>query len=190
MNVDLYGDTFDFFCDHLTKKDAEVLDIACGPGNISRYLLNKRPDLKLLGIDLAPNMIDLARINNPEAEFRVMDCMDISSLDKKFDGIVFGFCFPYLSEEVCAKLIGDAAALLNKDGVLYISTMEENEENRSGIRTSSRGNQLYMYYHTEKHLSKAIEENHLRVLDLQRKVYPGSDGTKTTDLVIIAIKTA
>jgi len=32
---------------------ARVLDAACGPGSASRYLLAQRPELQLLGIDLA-----------------------------------------------------------------------------------------------------------------------------------------
>jgi 23S rRNA G2069 N7-methylase RlmK/C1962 C5-methylase RlmI len=36
-----------------------------------------------------------------------------------------GFCLPYLSKEEAVKLIRDAAAILNPDGVFYISTMED-----------------------------------------------------------------
>src|SRR6185295_3669822 len=77
MDVNLYAGSFDFFCDAAKKQNAKILEIACGPGNITSYLLNKRPDFKILGIDLAPNMIALAKINNPKADFQLMDCRDI-----------------------------------------------------------------------------------------------------------------
>ncbi|MGZ4044449.1 MAG: class I SAM-dependent methyltransferase, partial [Bacteroidia bacterium] len=91
MNVNLYGDTFDFFCDNIKKQNAEVLELACGPGNITKYLLNKRSDLKIFGTDLSPNMISLAKTNNPTTEFAIMDCREIGNLNKKYDAIMCGF---------------------------------------------------------------------------------------------------
>ena len=73
MDLDLYNDTYDFICNSITKENAKILDIGCGPGNITKYLLSKRPDFDIYGIDIAPNMIELAEKNNPAASFAVMD---------------------------------------------------------------------------------------------------------------------
>src|SRR5687767_9736318 len=97
MELDLYDDTYDLFCELVPQPGAALFEIGCGPGNITRYLLNKRPDLRIEAIDLAPNMIALAQQNNPSASFSVMDCRDIDRIEKQFDGIVCGFCMPYLS---------------------------------------------------------------------------------------------
>ena len=43
MDLSLYHDSLDLFCRSITKKEADVLDIACGPGNITHYLLKKAP---------------------------------------------------------------------------------------------------------------------------------------------------
>ena len=122
MDVALYHDSFDLFCNSIPKQTAAVLEIACGPGNITRYLLEKRPDFQLLGIDLAPNMLELARSNNPQAEFMLMDGRDILRLNKLFDGIMCGFCLPYLSREEAVKMIGDAARLLLPGGIFCCKT--------------------------------------------------------------------
>jgi trans-aconitate methyltransferase len=130
MDMDLYYDTYDLFCTLIEKKNAEVFEIACGPGNITRYLLTKRPDFNILGIDLASNMIDLAKINNPEADFQLMDCREIGKVDKKYDAIMCGFCLPYLSREESEKLISDVSGLLKLNGVLYLSTMEDDNDKK------------------------------------------------------------
>ncbi len=96
MDLDLYNDTYDYICNSVTKPNAKLLEIGCGPGNITKYLLTQRPDFDILGIDIAPNMIELAKKNNPSANFVVMDSRQINSLDKKYDGIIVGFCLPYL----------------------------------------------------------------------------------------------
>lgn len=186
MNVDLYGKSFDLFCNSIKKENATVLEIACGPGNITRYLLNKRPDLKIFGTDLAPNMVALAKINNPEAEFEVMDCRKIGMIDKKYDAVMCGFCLPYLSKEEAIRLITDAAALLNSGGIFYLSTMED-DYSKSRLQTGSTGDQVFMHYHEGAYLVEALTKNSFRINHLQRQDYPDGE-TKTTDLLIIAEK--
>ena len=61
MDLDLYDDTYDTFCAELPIENATILEIGCGPGNITKYLLNKRPDFRIEGIDISPNMIELAK---------------------------------------------------------------------------------------------------------------------------------
>jgi len=187
MNVDLYADTLDVFCQHIPMQNAEVLELACGPGNITHYLLQKRPDLKMFGTDLAPNMLELAKINNPSAEFQLLDCRDIDKLDKKYDALMVGFCLPYLSKDETRKLIKDAHALLNIGGVLYLSTMEA-DYGTSGIRYSSTGDAMYMYYYLADDLLEILKENDFQIIDLQRKTTPAPDGNTVTDLIIIAKK--
>ena len=189
MDMDLYNDTYDKFCELIDKESPDILEIGSGPGNISRYLLYKRPDFKILGIDLAPNMIDLARLNNPSASFEVMDCRDIGKLDSRFDAIMCGFCMPYLSKDDCAIMTEDFARLLNHSGVVYISTMED-EYNKSGFEVTSFSgeNRVYIYYHQADYLTDCLRNNGFDIIDLQRKDYPEPDGTYLTDLILIAKK--
>ncbi len=186
MDVSLYHDSLDVFCNSVKKENAELLELACGLGNISKYLLDKRPDFKILGTDLAPNMIALAKINNPSAYFQLMDCRAISTLDKKFDGIVFGFGLPYLSKEEAIQFIKDSSQKLNKNGILYISTMED-DNSKSGFKTGSTGDTMYQNFHQADYLSVALEENDFKIIHLERKEYIHND-EKTTDLIIIASK--
>ena len=187
MHLNQFQDTFDLFCAQLPKTGAQVLELACGPGNITHHLLARRPDLQILGTDLAPKMLELARINNPSATFELLDCRDVGQFEQKFDGIVCGFGLPYLSKEEALGFIRDAARTLEPGGVLYISTMED-DYNKSGLKSSSSGEQLFMHYHQADYLTKAMEDNGLSILNLLRKDYPEQDGSITIDLVIIAGK--
>jgi 2-polyprenyl-3-methyl-5-hydroxy-6-metoxy-1,4-benzoquinol methylase len=53
MELDLYDDTYDIFCNHLSKKNAAILEIGCGPGNITKYLLLKNSRFNIKAIDAA-----------------------------------------------------------------------------------------------------------------------------------------
>jgi 2-polyprenyl-3-methyl-5-hydroxy-6-metoxy-1,4-benzoquinol methylase len=185
MDVGLYEDTLKLFCGHLTQH-AHVLELACGPGNITKYLLTQRPDLKILGTDLAPNMVALAQKNNPQATFKIMDCRDICKIGDKYDGIMCGFCLPYLSKEEAIKLLQGVAQALKPNGMLYISTMED-DYNKSSLQTSSSGNQLYIHYHQADYLTAALVENNFTISHIRHQGYP-TDGGDTTDLIIIAQK--
>lgn len=189
MDAETYVDTYTAFCKLVQPKEAAILEVACGPGNITRHLLARRPDFKLLGIDLADKMIDLARINNPGAEFRVMDGRNIGELEQQFDGILCGFGLPYLSQEEAHQFIQNASHLLQPGGILYLSTMED-EYSKSGFKGPSSGgeDQLYTYYHEAGFLTDLLQENELGLIDLQRRPYVEADGTTTTDLFLLAQK--
>ena len=73
MNLEQFHGDFDKFCSQIRIPGAEILDLACGPGNITQYLLQKRPDFQILGTDLSKKMLELAEKNNPEAKFQILD---------------------------------------------------------------------------------------------------------------------
>jgi len=145
MDLDIYNDTYNFICTSISKPKAKLLDIGCGPGNITKYLLSQRPDFDIDGIDISPNMLELAKKNNPTASFAIMDSRQISRLDKKYDGIIVGFCLPYLSTTESNELISNSYNLLNDNGLIYLSFVEGNPDN-SDFKVGS-GGRVYFHYH-------------------------------------------
>jgi predicted TPR repeat methyltransferase len=187
MDVSMYSDSLDAFCRLVGKPHAAVLEIACGPGNLTQYLLQQRPDFHITATDLAPRMLELARMNNPDADIQSMDGRDVGKLPKQYNGIVAGFFLPYLSREEAAQVVADAAGRLKQDGALYLSTMTDHYS-RSGVQTSSSGDEMYVYYHEEPQLINALENAGLHIRHLQRKDYMDGAGKPTTDLMIVAVK--
>jgi SAM-dependent methyltransferase len=53
--IRIYDETYNHFCSLLTKQHSTVLEIGCGPGNVTRYLLDHRPDLQITGSGHCPN---------------------------------------------------------------------------------------------------------------------------------------
>ena len=187
MDLDLYDDSYDLFCKEVVKPNPTILEIGCGPGNITKYLLSKRPDFKIDAIDVAPNMLKLAQQNNPTANFEIMDCREIHHLTTKFDAIICGFCLPYLSKEDCEKLITDCYSLLNNDGILYLSALE-GDYTKSGFESGSSGDQAYVYYHQGKHIEDQLKNNNFEVFKTIRKSYEKSDKTNQTHVIILSKK--
>lgn len=154
MDLDLYDETYDFICHSISKENAKILEIGCGSGNITKYLLSQRPDFDILGIDIAPKMIELAKGNNPIAKFAVMDSRQINTLETKYDGIIAGFCLPYLSQIEASELISHSYELLNEKGLIYLSFVE-GKPSESEFKMSSKG-RVYFNYHLLEELKKQL----------------------------------
>jgi len=182
MDVSIYHSTFDFFCAAIPKESPEILELACGPGNITKYLIQKRPDFKFLSTDLDPCMIALAKVNNPSVSFQVLDIRKINQLPNKYDAIVCGFCFPFLAINEIEKLIADATQILNPNGVIYLSTIEA-DYNHSGLKKGSTGDEMFLHYYLEKDITSILKKNDFEILDLKRINSPSQE---TKDLIIIA----
>ena len=103
------------------RPNAEILDVACGPANVSVYLKKQLPAIHITGIDLATEMISRAKENIPDGNFQVMDIREVSQLNKIFDVIVLGFCIPYLNDEETIELLKDCRQLTLSDGYIYLS---------------------------------------------------------------------
>jgi len=187
MGQTLYDDSYREFCAMLKPGRARVLDAACGPGNVSRYLMVQRPDLDLLGIDLAPRMVELAREAVPSAHFAVHDCRHVAGLQRRFDGIICAFGLPYLSGEEATAFIREAGQALDPGGALYLSTMLGKSED-SGFESCSTGDQIYINYHSEDQVVSSLLGCSFTVLKQSRLPSPSAASKKTTDLIVIAEK--
>ncbi|BBD65260.1 type 11 methyltransferase [Nostoc commune NIES-4072] len=78
-----------FLLKQLPSHCENVLDIGCGTGLFSR-LLAKRAD-RVLGIDLSPNMIEIAKQKSrqhPNIDYQVADILQWEFSVKQFDAIV------------------------------------------------------------------------------------------------------
>lgn len=183
MDVSDYGDSLRFFCDNLPN-DASLLELACGPGNITRFLLDYRPELKIFATDLSPNMIALAKANNPQASFGLLDCRDVKKTAGRYDGIICGFGLPYLAKADALRLIADSRAVLNKNGLFYLSAMEDDYA-RSRLVSGSTGHQIFMHYHEAGYLKEAFKSNGFEIVYEQRR-HSKNGQDAITDLMLIA----
>lgn len=184
MNYGPYVDTYGPLSD-LLSADASILDAACGPGNIAKFLLHEFPHRTLHGIDLSAKMVARARLNNPTATFDVMDCREISTLSQMFDGIAAGFCLPYLSREDVATFISDARAMLNADGILYVSFME-GDYAASGLQTRNNVDWVCTYYHDADLMIETLKATGFEVIELIRKPFERDGEPDASDVFIYA----
>ncbi|HNP49912.1 MAG TPA: class I SAM-dependent methyltransferase, partial [Bacteroidia bacterium] len=188
MDLDMYNASYDVFCNAVKVSPAKILEIGCGPGNIARYMLSKRPDFKLNLSDVSPNMLQLARKNIPDAAFILLDARNIYQLNEKFDGIVCGFCIPYLSMKDVQRFFSDINRLFNDEGIFYFSLIE-GDHSRSGFESSSDGkNKSFVYYYDEKFIRNELDKYQFGILDFQKIKYTKVNSEEMQQLIFTVKK--
>jgi ubiquinone/menaquinone biosynthesis C-methylase UbiE len=93
-----------------------VLDMACGPGTLSRPLAAlASPGGDLVGVDLADGMIELARAAGiPNARFEVMDIEELEFADGSFDAVVCGHGLQFVPD--LGRALREARRVLRDGG--------------------------------------------------------------------------
>jgi SAM-dependent methyltransferase len=108
--------------DRFVPPGGYVLDAGCGSGNIALALA--RRGYRVLGIDAAPQMIELARgearaSGVPGAEFRVADVCMTEIEPCSFDAVVSSSVLEYIADDT--GLVRRLATILRPGGHLLIS---------------------------------------------------------------------
>lgn len=188
FHLDLYDRYLERFAKRIESQGASVLDVACGPGNVSAYLAKVRPDLKLVGIDLAEGMVRQARLRVPSAEFKVKDCRNIGELGQVFDACASAFGLSYLTDDDANRFFTSLTATLSDSAVLYLSTIT-GESGWSGFETSSSGDRVYLKYRSVDDVVSMVERAGYRIDFAEVIASPANASKSTQDLILIAQRT-
>ena len=120
------------------SKSGNVLDVACGKGGSSRYLLNYYPAEAITGINISEKQLATCRQNLPGATFLLMDASTLDFKDDTFDNILcVESAFHFDTRE---SFIAEAYRVLKPNGCLALSDIlltkwgEENNPYRPNPR--------------------------------------------------------
>jgi len=105
------------------KPGGMVLDIGCGSGSKSQYLLNK--GFKVLGADLSEMMVEIARREVPGASFQVADIKDLGGMAQQFEGILAQAVLLHIPKAQVRSVIEGLRGKLRDGGFLYIAVKEK-----------------------------------------------------------------
>lgn len=189
MDIDIYDGTYDRFCQLAGMVGHSILEIGCGPGNITRHMVSYNANFNITAVDVAPEMVKLAKANNPTVTVEVMDCRNLTGFSDLFDGIIAGFCIPYLSNEDCSDFIKACTFLLQPLGILYISAIK-GDYSKSGFESGSTGNKAFVYYYDEAFFETVFEKNGLKILNKFEIEYKAQHKPDQIHLVYIAQKSS
>jgi len=120
------------------KERINILDLGCGTGNISLKVKERFPNARITCVDMAENMIKMAKYklaSYDDVEFIIADVRDLDFKDD-FDAVVSSLALHHLQHQEKKPFYHVIKRFLKKGGVFY------NADNILG--SSPHLNQLYM----------------------------------------------
>lgn len=105
-----------FLADVAFPPGAEVLEVGCGTGVLTRVLAGLPPVDRVVGVDIAESLLDRARERAPDIEFAHADARSLPFDDERFDVVVFDSTFSHVPGP--EKAVAEAFRVLRPDGLL------------------------------------------------------------------------
>ena len=106
------------------KHPKVILDLGCGTGTLSLYLLKKIPNVHMVGIDVDPTLLPLARSRtfrfSDRTRFLQLDLRGktwVDSVPVPVDAVVSATALHWLNEQQLKRLYHQVSALLKPGGV-------------------------------------------------------------------------
>jgi SAM-dependent methyltransferase len=97
----------------------KALDVGCGPGHVGRYLSER--GMAVVGVDLSPTMIEIARRLNPEMRFEVGDMRNLPVGDGTVDAIVAFYSLIHIPRAEVPAVLADFQRVLAPSGRLLLA---------------------------------------------------------------------
>ncbi len=121
-----------------------VLDLGCGGGlPVSKYFQDH--GYQVTGIDISPEMVDLARASVPTAEFKVMDMSDLEFEDHSFDIIVSFYTIIHVPRDEHERTLSRLFRMPRPGGSILISFGVEDREQTFESQLAWRGDVLVAF---------------------------------------------
>ena len=116
-----------YIADRAALAGARVLDVGCGGGLLAEALT--REGAAVVGVDLAPGMIEVARLHAAESalaiDYRLAEAAALLPAER--DGFDIVTCMEMLEHvPQPADMLGSLAALVRPGGTLFVSTLNRN----------------------------------------------------------------
>src|SRR5205823_6637358 len=108
--------------DRLVERVGElgpIGDVGCGPGHVARYLHER--GAPVLGVDLAPGMVEQARRLSPGIELRVGDMRALDVPDEAWGGIACFYAIIHIPRDEIVAALRELRRVLRPGGWLLIT---------------------------------------------------------------------
>ena len=99
--------------------DDIVCDVGCGPAHVARYLSQR--GVKVMGIDLSPEMVAQARALNPSLEIRQGDMLGLDVPNESWAGIVAFYSIIHIPRANVVRALRELGRCLRPGGRLLMS---------------------------------------------------------------------
>ena len=153
-------DWLDKFSDVIDNSTTPILDLGCGSGNDTLYLINRGK--RVISCDQSSNAIENIKRNFPEVYdtkcFNMLDGMPFD--DDSFDIVIADLCLHYFRKLDTFKILNEIKRILTKKGCLIFRVNSINDVNHG----AGEGNEIehHLYETSDNRLKRFFDEEDIR----------------------------
>jgi ubiquinone/menaquinone biosynthesis C-methylase UbiE len=177
---------YDLFAER-TNGNGPVLEIGCGPGEVSAYLYGRGLS-DLTGMDFCPGMIRNAVKLCPGVSFEEADVMAIPRKDGSIAGVVAPYLIVNFSDDEIRRAVKEIARVLMPEG-WFLMSFHCGSENIHVDDFLVKDNPLDFPLFDPDKIEKTVNDSGLKTVEkIVRSPYP--DESETTRCYLFTRKTA
>jgi SAM-dependent methyltransferase len=156
----------------LTRGVGMIADIGCGPGQIARYLADH--GAQAMGIDLSPEMVQLAQRLSPDIPFRQGDMLALDLGANSLGGIVAFYSVIHAPPDQIPQVMREFYRVLRLGGLALLA-FHIGDEVRHLDEWWEKPVSLDFHFYQPETLARHLEEAGFRVeVKIERAPYAGS----------------
>jgi len=143
----------------LLRPNSTILDLGCGSGKpIDEFFVNHGH--KIIGIDICPEQIKMARKNIPTGSFMVKDVAILKESEFKIEAVVSFYTIFHLPRKKHQQIFKTINSFLDKNGLLLVTMGASNWE---GIENFYGASMYWSHYGPQKN-KEIIEKAGFKIL--------------------------
>jgi len=133
-----------------------VADIGCGTGRLDPYLAGS--GLSPRGIDLSPEMIRVARRENPGFEYDIADLRELPFDDASLAGVVCWYSLMYLAPPDRPAAFAELARVVRPGGYLVTAFKAGDSQVRRGGLSTGLGVEFDVYWLSPQEMERRVTD--------------------------------
>ncbi|HEX6575392.1 MAG TPA: methyltransferase domain-containing protein [Gemmatimonadaceae bacterium] len=151
----------------------KIIDLGCGPGHIAKYVHDRGGDV--IGIDLSPSMIAVARERVPDVPFHEGDMRSLDLRDHSADGLISFYSIVHFTAEALPDVFTEARRVITPDG-LFLIAFHIGEESNHVDELFGESVSLDFQFHQPEIVAGALQRSGFRVIErTEREPYPEAE---------------
>lgn len=170
----------------LLPKNGKVLDVGCGVGVDSAYA--QINGFKVVGVDMSEKMLEIARSNNYNVDFRLEDIRNVEFGKNEFDGIIASCSLIHFPKEEVPKTLKRLSSFLKSGGVIYVG-LQAGESKEVFIDEPFKPDEkLFLNIFSFDEIKKLLIDEGFEITHRHERIAEKKEELDFTKLYIIAVK--
>jgi ubiquinone/menaquinone biosynthesis C-methylase UbiE len=166
----------------LLAHGARILDIGSGPGQFSKYIIDK--GFEVVGIDLSREMVSISKQRVPQGKFQFMDMRRLDFPADSFDGIFCAYALIHIPTEEIPSTLKGFSRILKKGGYLEIAVQQGDPDHIISEPFMPTEKMFFNFFSSER-LSQFLTDAGFQIIS--QELMPIDDEGTMSDHVIYTI---